>query len=135
MTSEGLACPATLQNMDLLPSSVVLPSVPVTRALLSAGRWVYTHGMWFSAIWRICVEGATEHYPGSLLCEKIALPLLKKLRSQLALDGAWKVPFKRVSRKFRDSPVVRTLDFHCHGPGSIPGQRTKILQAALQGQK
>ena len=29
----------------------------------------------------------------------------------------------------RDGPVVRTLHFHCGGPGSIPGQRTKILQA------
>ena len=25
--------------------------------------------------------------------------------------------------------VVRMLDFHCHGPGSIPGQGTEILQA------
>ena len=81
------------------------------------------------------MEGATDHYPGSLLCEEIALPLLKKLRPQLAPDGAWKVPFKRVSGKFRGSPVVKTLYFHCHGKGSIHGQRTKILQAALQGQK
>ena len=26
-------------------------------------------------------------------------------------------------------PVVRTQHFHCRGPGSIPGRRTKILQA------
>ena len=25
--------------------------------------------------------------------------------------------------------MVRMLDFHCHGPGSIPGQGTEILQA------
>ena len=31
--------------------------------------------------------------------------------------------------EFPDGPVVRTLLFHCGGPGSVPGQRTKILQA------
>ena len=33
----------------------------------------------------------------------------------------------------RESPgslLVRTLDFHCHGPGSIPGQGTEIWQTA-----
>ena len=33
-------------------------------------------------------------------------------------------------REFPGSPVVRTRCFHCQGPGSIPGQGTKILQAA-----
>ena len=31
--------------------------------------------------------------------------------------------------------MVRTWHFHCHGPGSIPGQGTKIPQAAQHGQK
>ena len=31
--------------------------------------------------------------------------------------------------------VVRILGFHCHGPGSISGQGTKILQAAWQKKK
>ena len=31
--------------------------------------------------------------------------------------------------------MVRTLHFHCWGPGSIPGQGTKIPQAARHGQK
>ena len=31
--------------------------------------------------------------------------------------------------------VVRILGFHCHGPGSISGQGTKILQAAWQKRK
>ena len=31
--------------------------------------------------------------------------------------------------EFPDGPVVKTLLFHCGGPGSVPGQRTKILQA------
>ena len=33
------------------------------------------------------------------------------------------------------SPVVRTWHFYCRGPDSIPGWRTKILQAAWLGQK
>ena len=28
--------------------------------------------------------------------------------------------------------MVRTWCFHCRGPGSIPGQGTKILQACLE---
>ena len=31
--------------------------------------------------------------------------------------------------------MVRTPRFHCRGPGSIPGQVTKILQATRHGQK
>ena len=33
------------------------------------------------------------------------------------------------AREFPGGPVVRTLRFHCWGPGSIPGWGTKILQA------
>ena len=36
---------------------------------------------------------------------------------------------------FPGSPVVRTRRFHCHGPGSIPGQGTKITQAAQHSQR
>lgn len=32
-------------------------------------------------------------------------------------------------REFPSGPVARTLWFHCHGQGSIPGQETKILKA------
>ena len=28
---------------------------------------------------------------------------------------------------------VRILSFYCHGPGSVPGQGTKILQAMQRG--
>ena len=31
--------------------------------------------------------------------------------------------------------VVRIPGFHCHGPGSIPGGGTEILQTAWHGQK
>ena len=31
--------------------------------------------------------------------------------------------------------VVRILGFHCHGPGAVSGQGTKILQAAWQKRK
>ena len=37
--------------------------------------------------------------------------------------------------EFPGGPVVRTQPFHCRGPGSIPDQRTKILQATRHGQK
>ena len=30
--------------------------------------------------------------------------------------------------EFPGGPVVRTWNFHCWGPGSIPGPGTKILQ-------
>ena len=32
--------------------------------------------------------------------------------------------------EFPGGPVVRTRQFHCRGPGSIPAQGTKIPQAA-----
>ena len=38
-------------------------------------------------------------------------------------------------KKFPGGPVVRTGHFHFSGPGSIPGQRTKIPQNMLWGQK
>ena len=31
--------------------------------------------------------------------------------------------------EFPGGPVVRTWSVHCHGPGSVPGRGTKILQA------
>ena len=39
------------------------------------------------------------------------------------------------TREFPGGPVVRTRCFHCCGPGSTPGQRTKITQATWYGQK
>ena len=41
---------------------------------------------------------------------------------------------RKSSRATPWHPVVRTQHFHWQGPGSIPGQGTKILQAAQQGQ-
>ena len=38
-------------------------------------------------------------------------------------------------KEFPGGPVVRTPHFHCRGPGSIPGQGTKILQATRHSQK
>ena len=38
------------------------------------------------------------------------------------------------SWEFIGGPVVRTWCFHCYGPGLIPGQETKIPQAAWHGQ-
>ena len=36
---------------------------------------------------------------------------------------------KSVLREFPDGPLVRVRHLHCQAPGSIPGWRTKILQA------
>ena len=41
----------------------------------------------------------------------------------------------RFFREFPGGPVVRTRCFHCHGPGSIPGWGTKILQATQPKKK
>ena len=40
-----------------------------------------------------------------------------------------------MSREFPGRPVVRTQCFHCHGPGSIPGQGTKIMHATQPKKK
>ena len=42
---------------------------------------------------------------------------------------------KKKKGEFPGGPVVRTWRFHCRGPGSIPGQGTKIQQATQHGQK
>ena len=38
-------------------------------------------------------------------------------------------------REFPGGPVVRTLCFHCHEPGSIPILGAKILQATWMAKK
>ena len=53
----------------------------------------------------------------TLFCNQLPPPRKKK-------DGEKKIG------AFPSSPVVRTRRFHCHGPGSIPGQGTEIPQAA-----
>ena len=42
---------------------------------------------------------------------------------------------KKKDRKFHGGPVVRTLLFHYHSPGSISGWVTKIPQATWCSQK
>ena len=42
---------------------------------------------------------------------------------------------KSYDKEFPGGPVVRIWHFHCWGPGSIPGQGTKISQATRHGQK
>ena len=42
--------------------------------------------------------------------------------------------FKMKSWEFPGSLVVRIWHFHCHGPGSIPGQGTEIPQVEWLGQ-
>ena len=43
--------------------------------------------------------------------------------------------FKGDGWEFPGRPLVRTLRFHCQGPGLIPGRETKILGAVWQSQK
>ena len=38
-------------------------------------------------------------------------------------------------REFPGGPVVKPPHFHCHGPGSVPGQATEIPQAMCHSQK
>ena len=38
-------------------------------------------------------------------------------------------------KEFPGSPGVRTHGFHCQGPGSVPGQITKIPEVVRYGQK
>ena len=49
------------------------------------------------------------------------LKTLKHLKNEI-----WVIPW---------SPVDKTQHFHCRDTGSVPGQRTKIPQAAWYGQK
>jgi len=42
---------------------------------------------------------------------------------------------KTLHREFPGCPAIRTQQFHCRAPGSIPGQGTKIPQATQHGQK
>ena len=44
---------------------------------------------------------------------------------------AWRWSKKARSGEFSGGPKVRMQHFHCLGLGSIPGQGTKIPQAAL----
>ena len=48
------------------------------------------------------------------------------LGSKITADGDCGYEIKR---QFPGIPVVKTWHFHCHGQSSIPGWRTKILQA------
>ena len=43
--------------------------------------------------------------------------------------------FIRKGQDFPGGRVVRTLCFHCRGPGSVPGWGTKILEAAQPKKK
>ena len=40
-----------------------------------------------------------------------------------------------MSWEFPDGLVIRTRHFRCQGPGSVPGQGTKILQTMQHGKK
>ena len=44
-------------------------------------------------------------------------------------------PSKGREREFLGGLVVRILGFHYHGPGSIPGWETEILQAVQHSKK
>ena len=48
----------------------------------------------------------------------------------LPITFFFKLFFKKISREFPGSPMVRIQGFHCGGLGSILGQETRVLQAA-----
>ena len=54
---------------------------------------------------------------------------MHQLKKQVAELSSMMPLRKSMYREFPGSPMVRTQGFHCHGPGSIPGQGTKIPQA------
>ena len=87
--------------------------------------------------------------PGPLLVEELRLRQLPREQPRFPWPGgtgsrqssAWGAPRSAGARHgnppllstlgdFPGSPVASTLCFHCWGAGSVPGQRTKILQAA-----
>ena len=58
------------------------------------------------------------------------------MRSQLGRCPSRDVcNYKMYIGELPGGPVVRTLQFHCHGLGSIPGQETKIPQDSQYRQK
>lgn len=58
MTSEGPACPATLQNMDLLPSSVGIPISPCHKGFaFSRQVGLHTWNVVFSHLENMCGGG------------------------------------------------------------------------------
>ena len=77
--------------------------------------------------WRAAVHGVTKsqtllsnfhfYVNATFFCLfKILLSILLKSKNNQDLQF----------REFPGSPVFRTQHFHCHGPGSIPGQETQI---------
>ena len=60
--------------------------------------------------------------------------VIKDIMETLEHQKKEKEKRKKKKREFPGGLVVRILGFHCHGPGSIPGQGTEIPQAG-HGQK
>ena len=60
---------------------------------------------------------------------------MHQLKKQVAELSSMMPLRKSMYREFPGSPMVRTQGFHCHGPGSIPGQGTKIPQAMWHDQE
>ena len=57
------------------------------------------------------------------------------IRSWVSIDHQRNFVQDMEMREFPGGPVVRTRRFHCQGSGSIPGQGTKIPQAARPKKK
>ena len=62
-----------------------------------------------------------------------------KIGGQQAWEGPLQGPLDRYPTTIKymgpGGLIFRILGFHCHGPGSIPGQETEILQALKQSKK
>ena len=71
---------------------------------------------------------------GSLYLLQWIIPTQELNPGSPSLTGKGRVKIKK-SWEFHGGPVVRTQSFHSRGPGSIPRQGTKILEALWHGQK
>ena len=79
--------------------------------------------------------GAREDSPGKSSREGRSQPSGQGLQYDWASRHEAQICLKIGNRDLPGSPVVRTLCFLCRGVSSIPGEGTKIPEAAQYGQK
>ena len=60
---------------------------------------------------------------------------LSERERQIPYDITYMWNLKYDTREFPGGPMVRTQRFHCQGPGSIPGQRTKRSEERRVGKE
>ena len=62
-----------------------------------------------------------------------------KIGGQQAWEGSLQGPLDKYPTAIKymgpGGLIIRILGFHCHGPGSVPGEETEILQALKHSKK